>query len=384
MSKLTEHFPLSHYDELPIHQSNGPIRTYSSSDPRAFDRYWFTTLHEEGDFMIISGFGTYPNIGTVEAFAMIIIDGKQTTLRAHRPMSQDRADLNAGPIRYELVGAFREWRLTLDDNDQGFTFDLRWRDTKRAIYQKLGEFKVPGVVDFKVLHDWGGYETFGRIEGTFTYQGKTYQVDPAKTRGVRDHHWGTRDDVAGFVLHKNNLPFTSYKGNPVGFSHFGQWVEFKDWSLFGHRVMFNIGDQENTGSSSAEIIDAKLRFDPDNKHLIGGVVTNKLANGEIKVIHYEAIGYQCAYLRAGCYTGCNGLGTPDGDIHHGTPVGELISGETYNLMDPTIITQIEGFENLLVRATCDGETSVGLLESKNPAIHAMASKGILYSLQTED
>src|ERR1039457_4389966 len=163
MADLKEHFPLSHFDELPIHQSNEPVRLVGSTDPRAFERYWLTAQDDEGKYFIVAGIGTYANLGTVDAYAMIIQDGKQTTVRAHRPMNQERSDLRAGPIGFKLIEPFREWRLTLGENAQEFSFDLRWLDTKRAVFQRVGDFNIPGVVDFRLLHNWCGYETFGRI-----------------------------------------------------------------------------------------------------------------------------------------------------------------------------------------------------------------------------
>lgn len=379
MNPLAEHFPLSHYDELPIHQSNEPIRLVATTDPRAFDRYWFTAQDEAGEFFLVTGFGTYPNVGTVDAYALIVIDGRQTTVRARRPMGQDRADLTAGPIRYDLVSAFREWHLTLEDNEQDFTFDLRWHDRKRAVFHRLGDVTAHGLIDFRLVHNWCGYETYSRIEGEIRYKGRTIKVDASRTQGVRDHHWGTRDHVAGYAL-DDRMPFTSHRGDPVGFSHLGQWVEFPDWALFGHRVIYNLGDPVHQRASTAQILESRVKFDPVTKHLIGGVVVNKFATGEIREIHYEALGLNCAYLRTGGYSGCNGLGTPGDNIHHGMAVGERVDGDTYDLRDPGVRQHLEGFENLLVRATCNGETGLGILESRNPGLHAMASRGIGYSL----
>jgi hypothetical protein len=378
-SDLSEHAPLSHLDELPIHQSTQPLRLVATTDPRAFERYWFTMQDDDGEFLVVTGIGTYPNLGTVDAYALIVIDGTQTVVRSHRPMSQHRADLSSGPLRFEPVEAFREWRLQLLDNSMDFTFDLRWRDSKRAVFSRVSDTPIPGVLDKRLLHNWCGYETFGRVSGTLHYRGKTLGVSGESTRGSRDHHWGTRDGVAGYEL-EHTRPYRSYKGEPMGSSHLGQWVEFRDWSIWGPRMLFNIGDMEHPQAAPVKVLEQKLRFDPVTRHLIGGIVVNQLPSGEAREVQYEPIGEQCAYLRAAGYTGCNGLGTPEGNLHHGMPVGTLVSGETYDLSDPEVRIRIEGFEDRLVRATCNGETTVGILESRNPAIHAMASQNIVYSV----
>lgn len=381
MSDLREHHPLCHLDELAIHQSNEPLRYVATTDPRAFERYWFTAQDDSGEIFIVAGIGLYPNLGTTDAYAMIVHDGKQTTVRAHRAIGQNRADLTIGPLAFQLIEPFREWRLTLGPNDQDFCFDLRWFDTKRAVFRRMDRtVNIPGGPDFRLLHNWAGYETFGRIAGTVSHRGKTFSLERTRTRGSRDHHWGTRDHVAGIEITKIK-PFT-HKGQSLNFSHLGQWVEFKDWSIWGNQILFNLGDPQ-PGAMLIEQIEQKLRFDPETKHLVGACIVNRLPNGELREVVYEQIGRQCAYLRAGMYTGCNGMGTPDKNIFHGTDVGELVEGDTYDLTDPSVRMRIAGFEDHLMRATCNGETVVGILECQNPAIYAMASKGTHYSVLSE-
>jgi hypothetical protein len=311
---------------------------------------------------------------------MIVTGGKQTTVRAHRPLGTDRSDMSAGPLKFEMISPFREWRLTLGDNPQGFTFDIRWYDTKRAIYSPPQRLPWSSPVDIRLLHDWGGYETFGRIAGTVNYKGKTFELDQSKVRGSRDHHWGIRDHNGGISL-DNQRPYT-FEGEPMAFSHFGQWVEFEDWNVWGSKWLYDLGDKR-AGIRLIEVVSQRLRFDSASKHLIGGVVVNRLPTGEIREVHYEQIGQQCAYLRAAGYPGPTGLGTPEHNFHHGMNVGERIDSETYDLTAPAVRKRIAGFEDHLVRATCDGKTTVGILECRNPAIYAMAKAGSRYSILSE-
>lgn len=206
-----EHAPLSQLDEWPIHQSNEPLRLVSSTDPRTFERYWFTAQDDDGDIFVVAGIDTCPNIGTVDAYAIIVTGGRHTTVRAYRPMRQQRTDLSVGPLRFGLIEAFRHWHLVLGANDQDFTFDQHWHDTKRAMFCRLGEVQVSAVLDFRLLHNRCCYETFGRISGTVRYLGRTSNVKAETARGSRDHHWGHRDGVGGYKL-DHVMSFTSYKG----------------------------------------------------------------------------------------------------------------------------------------------------------------------------
>jgi hypothetical protein len=362
---LAEHSPLSRLDEYPIHQTTEPLRLVAATDPRAFERYWFTAQDDAGESFLVTGFAVYPNLGTVDGYGLFVHDDHQTTVRAHRPLGLDRSDLSVGPLRIEIIDPFTEWRLSLGDNPQGLRFDLRWRDTKRAVFQRA-TFEIPGLLSTRLYHDWAGYETFGTIEGSVVFRGKTLRLDPAHVRGSRDHHWGVRDGVGG----RGHM-----LAEPQGSSHLGQWVEFGDWSIWGSRVLYGLGDPR-PGAGRIEHTDYRLRFDPETKHLRGGVARNYLRGGEVREVTYEPIGNQTAYLRCAMYDGPDGRGTPEEDHHHGESVGERVDGESYDLRDPGVRMRIAGFEDHLVRATCDGETSVGMLECRNPALYEMCRRGV--------
>ena len=120
---LAEHFPLFALDEYPIHQCTEPLRFVATTDPRAFERYWFTAQDDQGEVFLVTGFGFYPNLETADAYAIFVHDNKHTSARAHRRLSQDRSDITIGPLCAEMIEPFTEWRLTLGDNAQDLKFD---------------------------------------------------------------------------------------------------------------------------------------------------------------------------------------------------------------------------------------------------------------------
>src|ERR1019366_3945708 len=117
----SEHSPLSGFDEYPIHQIPEPLRIVSTSDPRAYERYWFTAADAAQDLLLVVGFGFYPNLGTADAFAILVHADRHTTVRAHRALGDDRSIIGTGPLRGEIIEPFREWRLTVGDNAQDLT-----------------------------------------------------------------------------------------------------------------------------------------------------------------------------------------------------------------------------------------------------------------------
>ena len=348
-----EHAPMSALDELPLHQwSEQEMRFQSTTDPRAYERYWFTAQDTTGDLYVVTGFGLYPNLRTVEAYSIVNLRGQHTTVRSHRRLKPSRADMRVGPINFEPLQAFKEWRLTLDENEYGISYDLRWSDTKRAILQPI-----------RFL---GGYESFGRPQGVVTVKGERFEITPEAYNGSRDHHWGVRDGVGG-LGHMLNPSGTSVTTG-------GVWVEFRDWSIWGNRVLYNLGDK-HAGTGQIARQERKLTFEEDTHIFSGGVVSVTFQGGETKELRFRRLGQQSAYLRCGMYGGREG-GTPNGNIWHGMYVGDnVVSGETYDTTKAEIRHLLAGAADHHCEVTCDGEVAYGMFESHDPLTWEMCRDG---------
>jgi hypothetical protein len=359
---LSEHSPMSGFDEYPIHQIPEPLRIVGTTDARAYERYWFTAQDPGNDVYIVMGFGFYPNLGTADAYAILVHENLHTTVRAHRLLADDRTSVSSGPISAVPVDPFREWRLTLGDNAQDLTIDVAWKDTKRAVFQRMGGSGMDSSRDGRPVTPTAGYESFGRIEGTATVRGKTINISGETTKGSRDHHWGVRNGVGG----------PGHMEPERRHSHLGQWVEFDNWSVWGWRCLWNIGDNDHPKAAPVMPFNQRMRFDPETNHLLGGVISNRFPDGSVKDITYEQVGNRVAYIRCGMYMGPDTNGTPEENYFHGTYVGDdAVGGETYDLTDPKTRVKLGGFEDHLCIATCDGEQTVGMLETRNPVLYEM-------------
>ena len=63
-----EHAPMQALAELPVHQwSPREMLMAATSDPRAYERYWWTCQDRSGELLVVIGFALYPNLRTVEA-----------------------------------------------------------------------------------------------------------------------------------------------------------------------------------------------------------------------------------------------------------------------------------------------------------------------------
>jgi hypothetical protein len=356
-----EHSPMTGLDEYLIHNYPQPVRVMWTTDPRAYERLWFTSQDEVGELLVMIGLGFYPNLGTVEAYAIVNHRGHHTTVRAHRSLGDDRTDMRVGPINFEIVEPFKEWRLTLDDNPYGISYDLRWFDTKRSMFHRI----APGHINHgRVGGETAGYETFGEQAGWVKVGEETFAIERDSYRGSRDHHWGVRDGVGGPG---------HFMGSRHGMS--GQWVEFPEWSVWLNRILYNLGDPR-PGAGTILARTHRLRFEPDTNLLQAGEVDLLLASGDTKTLSFRRLGQQVAYLRCGMYGGPNG-GTPYGDIWQGMYVGEdIVSGETFDTNDPEVRARICGLDDMHAVFECGGETVTGLIEPYDTVCYDWAKAGI--------
>ncbi|NIS29456.1 MAG: hypothetical protein GWO04_05575, partial [Actinobacteria bacterium] len=61
----------------------------------------------------------------IGGYAGVMADGVQYTVRFKRPWSPNH-DTTVGPYRLDVVEAFRDLHVTLDENDSELAFDLHW------------------------------------------------------------------------------------------------------------------------------------------------------------------------------------------------------------------------------------------------------------------
>jgi hypothetical protein len=355
-----QHAPMSGLDEYLVHNHPHPVRVMWTSDPKAYERVWFAAHDQAGDLLIACGLAFYPNLDTAEAFAIVNRAGRHTTVRAHRRLGNDRMSLEVGPLSLTVVRPFQEWRLVLDDNDFGISFDISWFDTTRAVYRNLGAGSVLGGVPFAGV---AGYDGLGTVEGWVRVDGEHHPLDRDHWLGSRDHHWGTRDGVGG-------------RANWSGWQHpvSGAFVRFPDWALWVDHLLRDLDDPK-PGSSVARRIRHRLRFEPDIHMVAGGELEVEMPRGETRVIRFDRIGNQTAYLRCGMYGGPNG-GTPDGDIWQGQFVGDgVVSGETYDTNDPEVRSAICGADQHHMRFEYDGTVTHGIYEVYDPLAFEVASQG---------
>lgn len=357
-----EQYPLSPIDDFMIHQTVDPIRIMMASDPKAYERYWMVCHDQAGEVLVATGCSFYPNLDRAEAYAIVNHKGIHRTVRAFRPLGVDRMDMRFGPIAPQVVEGLRQWRFVLEPNEWGISFDLDFRDTTRQIYREPTLPIDRGFPRGRRPDVTTGFESFGDVEGWVEVEGTRLEIPAGTGRGTRDRHWGVGRGVGGPELALGGRMHVGVNGN--------SFVAFDDFTIWGDKVFYRFGDPRS-GAGRVEKAVRRMRFEPETKIFLEGIVDYTLDSGEVKQLHYERIGNQTAYLRCGMYGG-----TPDKNIHQGGYDGddELIEGDVFDVNVPEVRGSLVGLDEHLCRVNCDGETTTGLMQPIDPnAYNACAS-----------
>lgn len=181
--------PLTPADDFLIHQTPETMDRVYTSDRNFYDRYFYGVYPTDGSMHMLFAFGQYPNIGVMDAFATIVVEGKtQYIVRASRALGIDRMDTNVGPLGVEIVKPLRTSRIYAEPNDIGLAFDLTF-EGRTFPFEEPHFLRTSGP---RPVMDYTRMTQHGRMSGTLTVSGKTYTISPDTCWGVRDHSWGIR------------------------------------------------------------------------------------------------------------------------------------------------------------------------------------------------
>jgi len=120
-------------DEYPLHQAPYSLAHAATSDRNFYDRCYLNCFDTEGDFLLISGLGQYPNLGTTDAFVCVRIGDHQHVVRTSDALGPDRMRQEVGPYRLEVVDPLPELHLTCAGDEWGVAVDLHWRGSFPAV-----------------------------------------------------------------------------------------------------------------------------------------------------------------------------------------------------------------------------------------------------------
>ena len=68
-------------DEYPVHQTPLPMSQAGTSDKNFYDRCYFNAHDRTGDVFVITGLGSYVNLGVIDAYATVKLGDVLHTVR---------------------------------------------------------------------------------------------------------------------------------------------------------------------------------------------------------------------------------------------------------------------------------------------------------------
>ncbi|MEO7428356.1 MAG: hypothetical protein ABIY48_03140 [Acidimicrobiales bacterium] len=346
---------LSPADDLPIHQVAEPIRRPGTSDRNLYDRYYFNCHPCSDELFLVMGMGQYPNLGVMDAFAVVVHDGTHRVVRASRELGVDRMNTSVGPFRVEVIEGLKTLRCTLEPTEHGLAYDLTWEGYVPA-------FEEPRHVDRSVTGraflDACRMAQLGSWSGWIDVDGQRIDVTPDHWWGSRDRSWGIRPvgeaEPPGITAAKEGGTF--------------RWL-YAPMRMADHALVF-ICQERGDGS---RVLEEAVRLWPDGRvdhlgrpehdvtwgeggpGLMGMATKATLRMGDV-VVEVEPV----LPVHIGVGTG---YGFDSDGWKHGAYQGELVvQGRTWDLTTEEGRSQMWGIVDALAKCTVDGQEGWGLLE----------------------
>jgi hypothetical protein len=175
-------------DEFPIHQLPLSLAHVGTGDRNFYDRCWFSGHDRTGDVCLITGLGTYPNLGVTDAFAVVRRGDRQWSVKVSDALGDDRLHPAVGPYRIEVEEPLERLRLVCDADEHGIGFDLTWNGSFPAV----DEARHVSFAGRRRTIDAQRFAQLGSWDGELRVDGVVLAVDPARWVGSRDRSWGLR------------------------------------------------------------------------------------------------------------------------------------------------------------------------------------------------
>ncbi len=346
---------LTPLDDYLAHQVPETFDRVGTSDRNFFDRYYFNCHDLDGELLFVHGMGLYPNLGVIDAFTSIVLDGKQHVIRSSRELGADRRDPTVGPHSVEVLEGLRRLRILCAPNEWGVSYDLSFEGVTFP-YEEPRFYRRPGP---RVVQDYLRLTQNGRWTGEITVAGRTFTVTPDRWWGARDHSWGIRpvgepEGRSGLTSQASRTFFWNW--SPQQYPDFCLMYtvsENQDGSRWHQAGGILSPYRAGTEPVPFTAVRHRLRHVPGTRTFAGGELFLKAQDGRelhvtgrpLTTLHMSGVGY-------------------GGDWRHGRYHGALaVEGVTWDLRDPETVRRVSGLHEVLCEWQVDGgATGYGVFE----------------------
>ena len=347
-------------DEFPVHQTSLPMAQAGTSDRNFYDRYYFNAHDRTGEVFLVTGFGVYPNLGVVDAFATVRHGDTQRSVRFSDALESRSLEPAVGGYRIEVTDPLRSLRLICEHPD--LSMDMTWRGSFDAVLEDR-HVLLEGT---RAMLDASRFAQVGSWSGTLAVDGREFRVDPDVWLGTRDRSWGIRpsgesDPPGRWAAEPREGFWWTYI--PLRFDDYAMVIILQE-SPDGHRTLnhasrvFSDGRIEQLGWPRLEVDYRSGTRHPDCARL--HLMTPR---GESLLLEVETL------LGVPLSMGSGYVGDPAWS--HGRWMGRGWSESvTYDMTSPDVVSMLP-FNTVdhVARATCNGDVGWGLFEHANLGRH---------------
>ena len=309
---------LTEMDDTLWHQLPTTFDHVGTSDPRFFDRYWFSATDRGGRGTLQLTLGAYQNMNVMDGGFVLIHEARQHNLRVSRSL-RPRYTTECGPLRVEMIEPLRDVRLHVASGEHDVHGTLDWRAILPAQEERARFTRVRG----RVVEESRRFDQIGRCDGELYVAGERLAVED--WWATRDHSWGVRERM-GIEDPVTGPPSPQAEGSLFAFlffstaSHGGhlQIAEFTGRPDFASFELNEITAPDRPGPELASAkLDVDLVDDGRPRRFRRAHFTLRLADGGALDVEAEALGaaVDMQGLGYGGYDDGRGLGVWRGEEH---------------------------------------------------------------------
>lgn len=350
---------LSKYDENFCHQTPTTFDHVADSSEYWRENQWACIYDVSGKIFISAVFGVSTNRNVMDASAQLTLDGKdQYTIRASRELRPNNANIEVGPMEYQIIEGLHSVRWILAENAYGISWDITFESTMPP-REEIPQFDRSRG---RLKENMCRWAQAGRASGWVKIEGKTYEVTPDKWVAHRDRSWGVRWHPNFNFAEMQLQPPEPFHGLTFDWNS----LEFKDWWVLSQRREAHDGElvhfsggisySHEQNRPATNLIGEKVEFEliPGTKQLKSGTITYMTESFEEIVISFKVI--TSIFIHAAGYWPYKGFKL-------GAWMGEnWIDGEKVDLNDPSEVKNMEEAPLFMVECQCGDEKGTGMIQ----------------------
>jgi hypothetical protein len=346
---------LTPLDDYLVHQTPYTVDTVGTSDRNFYDRYYFNAHTLDGEALLIVAMGLYPNIGVLDAFATLVVDGKtQHIVRGSRELRSDRMNTTVGPIGVEVLEGLRRIRVWCEPTEHALSFDMTFEGIAFP-FEEPHFFRRAGN---RVMMDYTRLTQVGRWSGTLRAGDRAWDVTPNAWWGARDHSWGIRPvgdpDPRGAPPADAKLPGFFWLWSPMQFENaclMYTCSEDSDGERWHAAAELIPKGHEPGGAERLDVVRNDIVMTPGTRTFERGAFVVARGDGAELAVRCEP--KTTIYMAGAGYAYTGGW-------RHGQYHGALaVEGETWDLTDKALLPRIAGQTETLCDFTVDGMPELG-------------------------